>query len=115
MNVGPAAFPDRDTTAAKLSSFGEADQAFVRLLMENAEQDENLMEGVQRHLDLAAEARFLNSLKLEKLGEWLGNEAPARLQVRLMEAACSSQHPAFQAFRAGLARSGGLQRAFSKA
>jgi hypothetical protein len=36
----PAAFPDKDTTAAKLSSFGEADQAFVRLLMENPEQEE---------------------------------------------------------------------------
>ncbi|MBP1882286.1 hypothetical protein [Sinorhizobium mexicanum] len=112
MSAGPAAFPDRDTTAAKLSSFDEADQAFVKLLMENTEQDENLLEGLQRHLDLAAEARFLNSLKLEKLGEWLGNEAPARLQMRLIEAARSSQHPAYQAFKNGLTRSGGLQRAF---
>ncbi|MCA1405326.1 hypothetical protein I6F26_13185 [Ensifer sp. IC3342] len=115
MNAGPAAFPDRDTTAAKLSSFGEADQAFVKLLMENPEQDENLMEGLHRYLDFAAQARLLNSLKLEKLGEWLGNEAPARLQMRLMEAARSSQHPAYQAFRAGLAKSGGLQRAYPNA
>lgn len=111
----PAAFPDRDTTAAKLSILGEADQAFVKLLMENPEQDENLFEGLYRHLDLAAEARLLNTLKLEKLGQWLGNEAPARLQMRLMEAARSSQHPAYQAFRNGLAKSGGLQRAFPKA
>ncbi len=111
----PAAFPDRDTTATKLSNFGEADQAFVKLLMENPEHDENLIDGLQRHLDLAAEARFLNSLKLEKLGHWLGNEAPARLQMRLMGAARSSQHPAYQAFRAGLTISGGLERAFPKA
>ncbi|AFL52787.1 hypothetical protein ABIE78_001325 [Sinorhizobium fredii] len=110
-----AAFPDRDTTATKLSSFGEADQAFVKLLMENPEQDENLIEGLYRHLDLTAEARLLNSLKLEKLGQWLGNEAPARLQMRLMEAARSSQHPAYQAFRAGLTKSGGLERALPKA
>ena len=69
----PAAFPDRDTTATKLSSFGIADQAFVKLLMENPEQDENLLEGLYRHLGLAAEARLLNTLKLEKLGQWLGN------------------------------------------
>ncbi|APG84848.1 hypothetical protein [Sinorhizobium americanum] len=111
----PAAFPDRDTTAAKLSSFGEAEQAFVKLLMENPEQDENLMEGLHHHLDLAAEARFLNTLKLERVGEWLGNEAPPRLQMRLMEVARSSQHAAYQAFRSGLIKSGGLQRAFPKA
>ncbi|MEY9780918.1 hypothetical protein [Sinorhizobium fredii] len=111
----PAAFPDKDTTATKLSSFGIADQAFVKLLMENPEQDENLLEGLYRHLGLAAEARLLNTLKLEKLGQWLGNEAPARLQMPLMEAARSSQHPAYQAFKAGLTKSGGLQRAFPKA
>ncbi|WOS61290.1 hypothetical protein [Sinorhizobium fredii] len=111
----PAAFPDRDTTATKLSSFGIADQAFVKLLMENPEQDENLLDGLHRHLDLAAEARLLNTLRLEKLGQWLGNEAPARLQMPLMEAARSSQHPAYQAFKSGLTKSGGLQRAFPKA
>jgi hypothetical protein len=110
----PAALPDRDTTAAKLSSLGEADRNFIKLLMENSEQDENLVEGLYRHLDLATQARLLNSLRLEKLGEWLGNEAPARLQMRLMEAARSSQHPAYQAFKAGLDKSGGLQRAFPK-
>ncbi|OHV77905.1 hypothetical protein [Ensifer sp. LCM 4579] len=109
---GPAAFPDRETIAARLSSFGEADQTFIRLLMENPEQDENMMEGLYHHLDLAAEARFLNSLKLGNLGEWLGGAAPARLQMRLMEAARSSQHPAYQAFKAGLTNSGGLQKAF---
>ncbi|WEX76090.1 hypothetical protein PYH37_004360 [Sinorhizobium numidicum] len=112
---GPAAFLDKDTTDGKFSTFGEADQAFVKLLMENPEQDENLMEGLHRHLDLATEARFLNSLKLEQLGNWLGHEAPARLQMRLMEAARSSQHPAYQAFKAGLTKSGGLQRVFPKA
>ncbi|ASY63393.1 hypothetical protein SJ05684_c19510 [Sinorhizobium sojae CCBAU 05684] len=112
---GPAAFPDRDTTAAKLSSFGEADQAFIKLLMENPEQDENLMDGLYRHLDFASEARFLNSLKLETLGAWLGSAAPARLQMRLLEAARSSQHPAYQAFKAGLTKSGGLQKAYPTA
>jgi hypothetical protein len=29
-----------------------------------------------------------------------------------MEAAKSSQHPAYQAFRSGLSRSGGLERAY---
>lgn len=115
MNAGPATFPDRNTVAEKLGAFGEADQSFLRLLMENPEQDERLMDGLYRHLDLASEAKFLNSLKLEKLGEWLGSTAPARLQVRLMEAGRASQHAAYQAFKAGLAKSGGLDRAFPKA
>ncbi|WP_312362398.1 hypothetical protein [Ensifer sp.] len=115
MNAGPASFPDRDTVAEKLSSFGEADQAFVRLLMENPEQDDRLLDGLYRYLDIASEARFLNTLKLDKLGQWLGNEAPARLQMRLMEAARASQHPAYQAFKMGLTKSGGLERAFPKA
>ena len=59
-------------------------------------------------------SRFLNSLKLEKLGEWLGNAAPARLQMRLMEAARSSQQASHQAFRTGLTRSGGLDQAYPK-
>ncbi|MNW22614.1 hypothetical protein D3C71_2242100 [compost metagenome] len=54
-------------------------------------------------------------MKLEKLGHWLGSEAPARLQMRLMEAARASQHAAYQAFRTGLTKSGGLERAFPKA
>jgi hypothetical protein len=114
MNADVAAFPDRETIADKLSGFSEGDQAFVRLLMENAQQDENLLEGLALHLHRASEARFLNSLKLEKLGEWLGNTAPARLQIRLMETARSSQHAAYAAYRAGLTRSGGLERAYPK-
>ncbi|MDO9418712.1 hypothetical protein [Pararhizobium sp.] len=114
MNATTAAFPGRDTVAEKLATLGEPDLSYLQLLMENALQDENLLEGLHRHLDLAAEARFLNSLKLEKLGEWLGNSAPARLQIRLSEAAKSSQHPAYQAFRKGLTRSGGLERAYPK-
>lgn len=115
MNPSPAAFPDRHTIAERLTVLAEADQSFLQLLMENPQQDENLMAGLEFHLGAAAEARFLNSLKLEKLGEWLGNAAPARLQMRLMEAARSSQHAAYQAFRNGLVRSGGLERAFPKA
>ena len=36
-------------------------------------------------------------------------------QIRLMEAAKSSQHPAYAAFRSGLSRSGGLERAYPPA
>ncbi|MBD9372658.1 hypothetical protein IB238_08485 [Rhizobium sp. ARZ01] len=115
MNAGLAAFPDRETIAEKLSVLNEADQSVLRLLMENTQQDENLMSGLEFCLNKASEARFLNSLKLEKLGEWLGTAAPVRLQARLMEAARSSQHAAYQAFRAGLARSGGLEKAYPKA
>ena len=114
MNAGPASFPDRDTVAEKLGAFAEADQSFLRLLMENPEQDERLMDGLYRHLDLASEAKFLNSLKLEKCGEWLGTNAPARLQIRLMEASRSSQHPAYAAFSKGLILSGGLEKAYPK-
>jgi hypothetical protein len=110
-----APFPDRDTVAAKLENLGESDQSFLTLLMENAVQDDNLLEGLMLWLNKAATAKFLNSLKLSRAGEWLGNNAPARLQVRLMETARSSQHAAFLSFRDGLARSGGLERAFPKA
>lgn len=110
-----ATFPDRDSVAEKLAALGESDQSYLKLLMENGAQDENLVEGLYRHLSLAAEARLLNSLKLERLGEWLGSNAPARLQIRLMETARSSQHAAYQAFRTGLVRSGGLERAYPKA
>lgn len=112
MNADLAAFPDRATVADKL---GALDTAYLGLLMENPQQDENLLEGLALHLDRAAAASFLNSLKLEKLGEWLGHAAPARLQMRLTEAARSSQHAAYAAFRTGLARSGGLERAYPKA
>jgi hypothetical protein len=115
MNGTSAPFPDRDSVAAKLAALGESEQSYLALLMENAAQDENLIEGLYRHLDLASEAKLLNSLKLEKIGEWLGSNAPARLQIRLMEAAKSSQHAAYQAFRTGLIRSGGLEKAYPKA
>ncbi|OJF91935.1 hypothetical protein [Pararhizobium antarcticum] len=115
MNGTAAAFPDRDAVASKLANLGETEQSYLRLLMENAAQDGNLLEGLYRYLDLASEARFLNSLKLETAGEWIGTHAPARLQIRLMEAARSSQHAAFAAFRTGLVRSGGLERAYPKA
>ena len=107
-------FPDRETVAARLSAFLEADQSFLKLLMENPAQDEALLEGLFLCLDRASQARFLNTLKLGKTGEWLGNNAPSRLQIRLMEAARSSQHAAFEAFRQGLVKSGGLERAFPK-
>jgi hypothetical protein len=110
-----ASFPDRDAVADKLTAFAEADQAYVKLLMENVVQDDNLLSGILLWLNKAAEARFLNTLKLEKTGEWLGNNAPNRLQVRLMETAKSAQHPAYLAFRDGLTRSGGLERAFPPA
>lgn len=110
-----ARFPDRDAVADKLAAFSEADRSFLLLLMENVVQDENLLEGLSLWLNRAADGRFLNSLKLSTLGEWLGNNAPPRLQIRLMEAARSSQHAAFLAFREGLIRSRGLERAFPKA
>jgi hypothetical protein len=113
--MNAASFPDRDAVAEKLTSFTETDHAFLRLLMENAIQDDNLLEGVALWLDRASGARILNTLKVGKTGEWLGNNAPGRLQIRLMEAAKSSQHPAYAAFRDGLQRSGGLERAFPKA
>lgn len=115
MNGASASFPDRDTIAGKLGSLGESEQSYLRLLMENAAQDEALIEGLYRHLDLASSAKLLNSLKLEKLGYWLGSNAPARLQIRLSEAAKSSQHAAYAAFRSGLVRSGGLEKAYPKA
>lgn len=113
MNAAP--FPDREAVADKLTSFGEADRSFLLLLMENPVQDENLLEGLQHWLNRASEARLLNTLKLDRAGEWLGSNAPARLQMRLMEAAKSSQHPAYGAFREGLRRSKGLEKAYPKA
>ena len=108
-------FPDRDAVASRLTAFTEADQSFLKLLMENAAQDDNLLEGLLLWLDQASDARILNSLKLAKIGEWVGNTAPARLQIRLNETAKSSQHPAYRAFREGLERSGGLERSYPKA
>lgn len=107
-------FPDPQTVADKLAALQEADQSYLALILENPLQDERLLEGLTVYLDAASASRFLNSLKLGRCGEWLGNHAPARLQIRLMEAARSSQHPAYAAFRDGLTRSGGLERAFPK-
>ena len=108
-------FPDREAVAAKLTGFTEADQSFVKLLMDNAAQDENLIEGLLLWLDQAADARILNSLKIAKIGHWIGANAPSRLQIRLSEIAKSSQHPAYRAFRDGIEKSGGLEKAFPKA
>lgn len=108
MNAEPAAFPDREAVAERIAALGESDRAWLRLLMENPQQDENLLQGLGLCLDRAAAARVLNTLKLERLGEWLAAEAPMRLRGRLMELARSSQHAAYAALRAGLARSGGL-------
>ena len=105
----------RDTIAEKLTALTEADRAELLRLMDFAEGDDLLIDGVQRYLDLATAAKFLNSMKLEERGSWIGSHAPARLQMRLTEAARSSQHPAYLAFRAGLQKSGGLARAFPNA
>ncbi|KQV27517.1 hypothetical protein ASC97_03805 [Rhizobium sp. Root1203] len=110
-----APFPDRETIAAKFSALGEQDKSYIALLLENPAQDDNVIEGLHRHLDEAARASFLHSLKLENLGRWIGDAAPPRLQIRLMEAAKSSQHPAYAAFRAGLNVSGGLVKAYPPA
>lgn len=109
------AFADRESIAAKLATLSDLDKPVIALIMENPLQDVSLIEGLHWHLDQASKAKFLNSLKLEGLGEWLGHSAPARLQIRLSEVAKSSQHPAYAAFKAGLTRSGGLERAFPKA
>jgi hypothetical protein len=110
-----APFPDRETIAAKFSALGEQDKSYIALLLENPAQDDNVIEGLHRHLDEAARASFLHSLKLENLGRWIGDAAPPRLQIRLMEAAKSSKHPAYAAFRAGLNVSGGLVKAYPPA
>lgn len=107
-------FPDRDTVADKLATLDGESEAFLKLLLENPAQDDNLLEGLRLYLDRQVAASFLNSLKLGRCGEWLGNSAPARLQIRLSEVARSSQHPVFAAFRDGLTRSGGLERAYPK-
>jgi hypothetical protein len=105
----------RETVAEGLTSLSDDKQNWLKLLMENPASDDLILAGLHLHLDQAAEARLLNTLKLQKCGEWLGNAAPDRLQIRLAEAAKSGQHPAYQAFREGLTRSGGLERAYPKA
>lgn len=110
-----APFPDPETIAAKLSSLADQDQSYVKLLLENPKQDDTLLDGLHRHLHNASRAPFLNSMKLEKLGKWIGDVAPPRLQIRLMEASKSSQSSAYVAFRNGLTASGGLERAYPPA
>jgi hypothetical protein len=110
-----SSFPDRETVASKLTSLTSEDKAWVLLLMENALQDENLLGGLNLYLDQQTNARFLNSLKLETTGEWLGGNAPSRLQIRITETARASQHPAYIAFRKGLTASAGLEKAYPKA
>ncbi|CDM57770.1 hypothetical protein LPU83_2113 [Rhizobium favelukesii] len=94
-------FPDRDTIASKLASLDERAKSYVVLLMENAAQDENVIDGLYRHLNNAASAPFVNTPKFENLGKRIGEAAPAFLQIRLMEAAKSSHHPAYVALRTG--------------
>ena len=105
----------RETVAEGLTSLSDERRSWLTLLMANPASDDLMLAGLHLLLDQASEARFLNSLKLQKCGEWLGTAAPDRLQIRLMEAAKSSQHPAYAAFRDGLARSGGLERAYPRA
>ncbi len=105
----------RESVADALNAMAEDKQSWLQLMMENPAADDTLLAGLHLFLDRTSEARFLNSLKLQKCGEWIGNAAPARLQIRLLEAAKSSQHPAFIAFRDGLTKSGGMERAYPKA
>lgn len=112
-NISPIA--SRETVAESLAGLSGENQGWLTLLFSNPAMDDVLLDGLHLYLDHAAEARFLNSLKLETCGEWLGNAAPPRLQIRLLEAGKSSQHPAYAAFRQGLAKSGGLERAYPKA
>jgi hypothetical protein len=105
----------RESVADALNGFSDENKSWLQLMMENPKSDDVLLDGLHLFLDRASESRFLNSLKLQKTGEWIGNTAPGRIQIRLMEAAKSSQHPAYQAFREGLVRSGGMERAYPKA
>jgi hypothetical protein len=105
---------NRTAVAEAIEHAQAADMSLLSVLMENPVQDDVLLDGLHLFLDRASQARFLHTLKLEQRGLWFGNTAPARLQVRLTEAARSSQHAAYQAFRTGLTKSGGLERAFPK-
>lgn len=110
-----AHFPDRESVASNLAALGAQEKSWLLLLLENPMQDDALVDGVALFVNSQAEARFLNSLKLSRAGEWLGAHAPARLQMKLMEIARSSQHAAYVAFREGLSKSGGLETAYPKA
>jgi hypothetical protein len=105
-NISPIG--SRETVAESFTTLSAEQQAWIVLLMENPSSDDLLLTGLHLYLDQASEARFLNTLKLQKSGKWLGNAAPARLQIRIAEAAKSSQHPAYQAFKQGLDQSGDL-------
>lgn len=105
----------RETVAEALGGMLSDNQSWLQVMMDNPVSDDALLDGLHLYLHRASEGRFLNTLKLQKCGEWLGNTAPGRLQIRLMEAARSSQHPAYLAFREGLSRSGGMERAYPKA
>ena len=98
-----------------LAGLNEESRSWLKLLMDNPVSDETVLDGLHLYLDRQAQSRVLNSLKLKKCGEWLGDIAPGRLQTRLMEAAKASQHAAYLAFREGLVASGGLERAYPKA
>lgn len=106
---------NREKVADALASMTPENESWLKLMMESPSSDDALLDGVHLYLDRAAAGKFLNSLKLQKTGEWLGCAAPARLQIRLSEASKSSQHPAFSAFREGYNRSGGLERAYPAA
>jgi hypothetical protein len=111
-NVAPIG--NRETVAESLAGRSDDQKSWLSLMMENPVMDDTLLDGLHLYLEQASAARFLNSIKLQAAGEWLGESAPARLQIRVMEAARSSQHPAFSAFREGLTKSGGLERAYPK-
>ncbi len=112
-NISPIG--NRETVAESLAGLSPDNQSWLQLMMDNAAFDETLLEGLHLYLGQASRAKLLNSLKLGQCGEWIGHTAPARLQIRLMETAKSSQHAAYIAFREGLTRSGGLERAYPKA
>ncbi len=110
-----APFPPRHNRIKASRALANGRNPTSSLLMGNAAQDENVIDGLHRHLNNAASAPVLNTLKLENLGKWIGEAAPARLQIRLTEAAKSSQHSAYVALRTGLLRSGGLEKAYPPA
>lgn len=112
-NVSPIG--TRESVADAINGMSSDNQSWLQLMMENPAADDTLLDGIHLYLDRASEAKFLNSLKLQKTGEWMGNLTPGRLQIRLAEAAKSSQHAAYQAFYDGLKRSGGFERAYPKA
>ena len=109
-----SALPNRETVAEKLAGLADADKAMLTALMTDVKHDECLFAGIELYLDRAAHGRFLHTIKLENAGLWLGQAMPDRLQIRLNEIAKSSHHPAFAAFRAGVSRSGGLERAYPR-